>query len=63
MDEKLTLKLTGKKFGAIGPPGIPSFGGSWPIGLGAGPAFYLNERFESTNCAFPFLSSFHSVKI
>lgn len=33
------MELTGKKFGAIGPPGIPSFGGNCPIGLGAGPAF------------------------
>lgn len=32
--------LTGKKPGAIGPPGIPSFGGNWLNGLGAGPAFY-----------------------
>lgn len=33
--------LTGKKPGPIGPPGIPSFGGIWPKGLGAGPAFYI----------------------
>lgn len=26
--EKVAVSLTGKKFGAIGPPGIPSFGGS-----------------------------------
>lgn len=40
-------KLTGKKLGAIGPPGIPSFGGNCPIGLGAGPAFciYVNNQF------------------
>lgn len=31
--------LTGKKFEPIGPPGpMPSFGGIWPRGLGAGPA-------------------------
>lgn len=36
----LVQTLTGKKFGAIGPPGIPSFGGNWPNGLGAGPEFY-----------------------
>lgn len=32
-------KLTGKKAGGMGPPGIPSFGGIWLIGDGAGPAF------------------------
>ena len=32
--------LTGKKPpGGIGPPPIPSFGGIWAKGLGAGPAF------------------------
>lgn len=38
-------QLTGKKFCAIpGPPGIPSLGGSWPSGLGAGPAFWKQKR-------------------
>lgn len=38
-------RLTGKKpEGAIGPPGMPSFGGNCPSGLGAGPAL----------CAIPF---------
>lgn len=38
-------QLTGKKpEGAIGPPGMPSFGGNCPSGLGAGPAL----------CAIPF---------
>lgn len=36
---KLQKKLTGKKAGGIGPPGIPSLGGICPIGEGAGPAF------------------------
>lgn len=32
--------LTGKKPGGMGPPGVmPSFGGIWPSGDGAGPAF------------------------
>ena len=31
--------LTGKNAGPIGPPGIPSFAGNWPNGLGAGPEF------------------------
>ena len=32
-------KLTPKKPGGIGPPGMPSFGGICPSGDGAGPAF------------------------
>lgn len=39
MAKSMKGKLTGKKLGPIGPPGIPSFGGNCPIGLGAGPAF------------------------
>jgi hypothetical protein len=31
----IDILLTGKNPGAIGPPGIPSFGGSCPKGLGA----------------------------
>lgn len=38
--------LTGKKLGPIGPPGIPSFGGNCPIGLGAGPAFCCWEQIQ-----------------
>ncbi len=36
-NEQIIGKLTGKKAapGGIGPPGIPSFGGIWPKGLGA----------------------------
>lgn len=33
------VSITGKKAGAIGPPGKPSFAGNWPRGLGAGPEF------------------------
>lgn len=35
--KKLTFYLTLKNEGGIGPPGIPSFGGIWLIGEGAGP--------------------------
>lgn len=36
---KLNNEFTGKNPGGKGPPGIPSFGGIWLRGLGAGPAF------------------------
>lgn len=36
--------LTGKNPGPMGPPGIPSFGGICPSGLGAGPAFYETKK-------------------
>lgn len=35
--------LTGKNPGGRGPPGIPSFGGICPNGLGAGPVFYQKQ--------------------
>lgn len=40
MQKKQNRVLTGKNPGPMGPPGIPSFGGICPSGLGAGPAFY-----------------------
>lgn len=45
------IKLTGKKPGGIGPPGMPSLGGICPSGLGAGPAF-CNEpkRTDPVTC-------------
>lgn len=56
--------LTGKKPGGNGPPGIPSFGGICPKGLGAGPVFckklFLfahtvhNLVFFLLTCAIPF---------
>lgn len=47
INHTVTMRVvhTGKKFCAIpGPPGMPSFGGIWPSGLGAGPAFCVKEK-------------------
>lgn len=42
--------LTGKKPGGMGPPGMPSLGGIWLRGLGAGPAFCIHiPSFSSVN--------------
>lgn len=46
-------RLTGKKFCPIpGPPGMPSFGGIWPSGLGAGPAFCAKKVETKKTCQY-----------
>ena len=45
-------RLTEKKPGGIGPPGMPSFGGICPSGEGAGPAFCESYRALSVSVIF-----------